>query len=296
MTMPETPLRPIESALLDYREALERRYRNPEGFAGRVTGFHDLDYVTNGLQPGHLILLASRPCEGKTSLGLQLARRVAQNGEQPVLLFQLMASEASTLQRMLVYESGIEAHRLVSGQLTPADWTRLEAAMAGLKILPLHLDVTFGLSVSEIRDRVARFKGSRGIGLILIDSLQDLAGPAPLDDWRVEGRATRELKLLARECEAPVLLLSSLSRAQESRSDKRPRLGDLPSAGAAEDADVVLLLHWDAYDDPDTSEPGRAEILVVQNRNGPACRFQLAYEPRSQRFENLGENRGQSKS
>lgn len=260
---------------------------------GLTTGYYDLDMMTQGFQRGDLIIMAGRPSMGKSAAALNIARNVAGGpGNHPVLIFSLEDSRSAVECRLLSIESQIEAGRLKAGRLREDDWEAVGHATAFLSSLPITIDDTPGISLSEIRSKARLAKSKRGeLGLIVIDYLQLMdAG-----ENRVQGLGaiTRGLKELARSLEVPIILLSQLSRAVEQRGDKRPMLSDLRDSGEIEqDGDLVVMLYRDEYYNPETVDRGIAEWIVAKHRNGPTGTVKLLFEKEFTQFKNLARRYG----
>lgn len=265
---------------------------NPRDVTGVPTGFADLDRMTSGLQAGDLIILAARPSMGKSSLAVNIAENVALQAGLPVAVFSMEMGASQLAVRIVGSIGRIDQQNLRTGRLTDDEWPRLGEAIERLRGVQLHIDETPGLSVSEVRAtsrRLARAKGQ--LGLIVVDYLQLMSVSSGMSD---ENRATaigeisRGLKMLAKELGCPVLALSQLSRAVESRNDKRPMMSDLRESGAIEqDADVIFFIYRDDYYNKDSKEPGVAEVIIAKQRNGPTGTVRLAWLRNFTRFESL---------
>lgn len=255
---------------------------------GIKTDFYDLDALTSGFQRSDLIIIAGRPSMGKTSFALNIAHNIARD-QLPVTIFSLEMSKEQLAQRLLASEAEIESNRLRSGRLTQNDLDPLVKAMGILTELPIYIDDSSNLTVTQMRSQVRRlqseYKGQ--LGLVLIDYLQLMEGAS---DNRVQelSKITRSLKGLAREIDVPVIALSQLSRAVESRNNKRPMMSDLRESGSIEqDADLVIMLYRDEYYNQDSPDRGVAEIIVTKHRNGPIGTFKLLFKPELTKFLNM---------
>ncbi|MFN3926973.1 MAG: replicative DNA helicase [Pseudanabaenaceae cyanobacterium] len=268
-----------------------------EASVGITTGFYDLDNMTNGLQRSDLIIIAGRPSMGKTSFGLEIARKVAEIHYLPVAIFSLEMSREQLIYRLLASQSkmrptdiGIDSNRLRAGQISEHEWGILTEAVSRLSELPIYIDDTPNPSITELRSKVRKLQAERGseLGLVLIDYLQLMESSD--SDNRVQelSRITRSLKSLAREMKVPVIALSQLSRGVEARTNKRPLLSDLRESGSIEqDADLVINLYRDEYYNPDTPDRGIAEVIIAKHRNGPTGTVKLLFDPRLTKFENI---------
>ncbi|NJM96810.1 MAG: replicative DNA helicase [Phormidesmis sp. RL_2_1] len=255
---------------------------------GLACGFYDLDAMTQGFQRSDLIIAAARPAMGKTSFVLNVARNIADTHRQPVAIFSLEMSKAQLIYRLLSSEAKIESGRLRTGRIAQHEWEPMGHAINTLSQLPIFIDDTPGIGVSEIRSKARRLQAEQGgaLGLILIDYLQLMEGSG---DNRVQelSKMTRSLKGLARELNVPVIALSQLSRGVESRTNKRPMMSDLRESGAIEqDADLIMMLYREEYYDPDTPDRGIAEIILTKHRNGPTGTVKLLFQPEYTQFLN----------
>ncbi|HMQ32386.1 MAG TPA: replicative DNA helicase, partial [Chloroflexaceae bacterium] len=256
--------------------------------SGLATGYHDLDAITGGLQPSDLILLAARPSLGKTSLALSLGYNVAFAGAT-VGVFSLEMSRDQLMQRILAMHTGIDMQRLRLGDLRDDELARAFDGMGVLSELPIHIDDTPGLSVTEVRSRARRLVAEQGCDLLIVDYLQLMSGGGSKENRVQEvSEISRGLKALARELDAPVIALSQLSRAVEARQDHVPMLSDLRESGSLEqDADLVWFIYRDEVYDKESEKRGLAEVHIAKHRNGPLGVVPLRFEARTTRFQNL---------
>ena len=255
---------------------------------GIETQFYDLDAMTSGLQPSDLIIIAGRPSMGKTSFALNIAYNIAQQN-LPVAVFSLEMSKEQLTQRLLSSETHIESTRIRSARLSQNDLEKVFNGLDKLLRLPIYIDDTPNLTVGQMRSQVRRLQTEKKgqIGLVLIDYLQ-LMGEG--GDNRVQelSKITRSLKALAREINAPVIALSQLSRAVESRNNKRPMMSDLRESGALEqDSDLIMMLYRDEYYNPDSLDRGLAEVIITKHRNGPTGTIKLLFQSEFTKFLNL---------
>ena len=285
----------LEALMSETMEQLEHRASSRETITGLATGLHDLDRILLGFQPGTLNILGARPAMGKSALALRMAVHAAQAAAAPVLFFSLEMGATELAQRVLASEARVDATLLRNGRVTQNDWQKIGLALGTLSV-PLIIDDSPGTSVAAIRARARRTMSREGgLALIVIDYLQLMGA----DDNKPENRQlevseiSRKLKLLAREFGIPVLALSQLSRALESRSDKRPTLSDLRESGALEqDADVVMFLYRDeVYNAESRESKGVAEVQVAKHRAGPLGKVRLSWIAGYTRFENWGDER-----
>ena len=258
---------------------------------GIASGFHDLDQMTAGFQPSDLILLAARPSMGKTAFVLNVASYVTLRLEKSLAIFSLEMSREQLVNRLFAMESHIDSKKIRTGDLSDTEWGDLITSAGIIGKSRLIIDDTPAISVPELRSRCRRYKVEFGLDMVVIDYLQLMSGSSSRgNDSRQQevSEISRSLKALARELKGPVIALSQLSRAVESRTDKRPMLSDLRESGAIEqDADIVMFIYRDDYYHPDSDRKGIAEIIVAKQRNGPIGNTELRWIPDLTRFANL---------
>lgn len=286
-------IKPVLARVLERIDHLYHR-DNPSDVTGVPTGFHDLDSKTAGLQPGDLIIVAGRPSMGKTAFALNIAESVALNTLLPVAVFSMEMSGTQLATRMLGSIARVDQHKMRTGRLSDQEWHDLSEAMGRLHDAPIFIDETAALNSLELRTRARRLWRQFGgkLGLVVVDYLQLMSATNAKGS---ENRATeisemsRSLKALAKELKVPVIALSQLSRAVESRNDRRPMMSDLRESGAIEqDADVILFIYRDEVYSPDKPEAkGRAEIIIGKQRNGPIGKVELTFLGQFTRFENF---------
>jgi replicative DNA helicase len=283
-------LRDLAQTSLD---TIEKLHARKELVTGVPTGFTDLDEMTSGLQPSDLVIIAARPSMGKTSLVLNMAQYVGTKTDMTVGLFSLEMSKEQLFLRMLTAEARIDAHRLRGGFLGEKDWGRLAQAIGTLSEAKIFIDDTASIGVLEMRAKCRRLAAEHGLHLVIIDYVQLMQGRGRFENRTLElASISRSLKGLAKELSVPIVLLSQLSRAPESRSDHRPQLSDLRESGALEqDADVVMFIYREEqYADknaPPSDSQGTAELIIGKQRNGPTGIVKLAFIREFTRFENL---------
>jgi replicative DNA helicase len=285
---PQQGLVPTSDILTDTFSDIESRSLGMV-LPGISCGFYDLDAMTQGFQRSDLIIAAGRPSMGKTSFVLNIARNIAAFHKLPVAVFSLEMSKEQLVYRLLSSEVEIESNRLRSGRIGSNEWERLGHAISTLSQVPIFIDDTPDISMTEMRSKARRLQAEQGgaLGLILIDYLQLMEGTG---DNRVQelSKMTRSLKGLSRELNVPVIALSQLSRGVESRTNKRPMMSDLRESGSIEqDADLIIMLYRDEYYNPDTPDRGIAEVIIAKHRNGPVGMVKLLFEPQFTRFRNL---------
>ncbi len=270
-------------------DSIEKLFEKPGMVTGVETGFRELDQLTSGLQPSDLIIIAGRPSMGKTSLALDIARFAACKRKVPTAIFSLEMSKEQLGLRMLCSEARVSSVKLRTGFLASSDWPNLTAAAGRISEAPIFIDDSPQLGTLDIRARSRRLKAEHSLGLIIVDYLQLMHGSNKIESRQLEiSEISRGLKGLAKELNVPILALSQLSRAVESRTDKRPLLSDLRESGSIEqDADVVAFIYRDEVYDPKSAKVGIAEILVRKQRNGPIGEVELVFLKEFTRFENL---------
>jgi len=259
---------------------------------GLSCNFYDLDAMTGGFQRSDLIIVAGRPAMGKTSFCLNLAYNIAALHKLPVAIFSLEMSKEQLVQRLLSSEAGIESQRLRTGRISQNEWEPLSRAIGELSELPIFIDDTPNITVTEMRSQARRLQAEqkKQMGLILIDYLQLMEGSG---DNRVQelSKITRSLKGLARELNVPIIALSQLSRSVEARTNKRPMMSDLRESGSIEqDADIVIMLYRDSYYNPDSPDRNIAEVIIAKHRNGPTGTVKLLFDPNLTKFVNLAKS------
>jgi len=286
----------IKELLWPTMERIEALQRGGKTVTGVASGFNDLDELTSGFQPADLIIVAARPSMGKTAFTLNVAQHAAIEHNVPVAFFSLEMSKESLVQRMLTSEARIDAQRLRKGMLRDDDFPRLARAAGILSSAPVWIDDTPGMTLLEMRSKARRLKTDSGVGLVVVDYLQLMSGPASSENRQQEvSQISRGLKALAKELSVPVIALSQLSRAPEQRTgdNKRPQLSDLRESGAIEqDADLIMFLYrQEFYDGPvdkdGNSLEGKAEVIIGKQRNGPTGIVNLFFQKQFTRFENF---------
>lgn len=279
----------VKDLVKDSIENLDRLYQRKEHVTGVPTGYEKFDHMTSGLQPADLIVLAGRPSMGKSALAVSIAERVGIDSKQGVAIFSLEMSKEQLVQRMLCSQARVDAHKVRSGFLSPSDWPKLTAAAGKLSASHIFIDDTPAISALELRAKARRLKANHDIQLIVLDYLQLMRGTTKTDSRQQEiSEISRSIKALARELSVPIIALSQLSRAVESRQDHRPQLSDLRESGAIEqDADVVILLMREEYYNPTEENRGVADVIIAKQRNGPVGTIKLSFVKQYMRFENL---------
>jgi replicative DNA helicase len=280
-------MRTIEAVLHEEIDKLEELSRKDAGLTGTPSGFIDIDDLTGGFQPGNLIVVAARPSMGKSTLATNIAENAAIDHGMPVALFSLEMSETELAHRFIASQAKVSSDELRKGRVKADRWPKVLRAVEKLAAAPIFIDDSSDIGVLEMRAKARRLHARHGgLGLIVVDYLQ-LVRPDGRADSRVEqvGQISRGLKILARELDIPVVAVSQLSRAVESRNPPIPMLSDLRESGQLEqDADVVMFVYREEYYDAESERLGEADIIFAKHRNGPIGKVTLTFLPRYPRF------------
>ena len=285
-----TGFEPVGDIVRKSFKTIDELSEKRELITGIPSGFADLDQMTSGLQATDLIILAARPGMGKTSLALNIAQNASLKHGKTVGVFSLEMSKEQLVLRMLCSEARVDMHKLRTGYLSEKDWQKIIRAVSDLSTVKIFIDDSPALSPLEMRAKARRLKLEHGLDLLVVDYLQLMQGRGRFENRTQEiAGISRALKGLAKELHVPVLALSQLSRAPESRGDHRPQLSDLRESGALEqDADVVVFIYReDLYQEPTPETQGVAELIVGKQRNGPTGTVRVAFMKEFTRFENL---------
>lgn len=278
----------IKTILGEAFDRLDELHKNRGEMRGVPTGFNDLDDLLSGMQKSDLIILAARPSVGKTSLALDIARQVGTKANVPVGIFSLEMSADQLVDRMIAAEANLDLWRLRTGNLKDSDFTQINETMGRLSEAPIFIDDTSSANIMEMRTMARRLQAEHDLGLIIIDYLQLMEGRSSESRVQEISEISRGLKTLAKELNIPIIALSQLSRAVESRPDQRPKLSDLRESGSIEqDADVVMFIYREDRVNPDTENKGVAEIIVAKHRNGPVGTKQLYFHEEAASYKNL---------
>jgi len=279
------PLSELVEQTLDEIESLSQH----GVMAGVPTGFIDLDHLTNGLHPGQMIIIAARPGMGKSTLGLDFARAASiRNGLCPVFFSREMR-QSEIVMRLLSAESGGPLNHIRKGEMSEEYWTRISAKTAQVSRAPLFIDDSPNLTMMEIRAKARRLKQRFDLKLVVIDYLQLMTSGKRVESRQLEvSEFSRQIKLLAKELDVPVVALSQLNRGPETRQDKRPMLSDLRESGSLEqDADVVILLHREDAYDRNSARQGEADFIIAKHRNGATDTLPVAFQGALSRFVDM---------
>jgi len=279
----------LKEIIKDSIENIDRLYQKKAHVTGIPSGYIDFDSKTSGLQESDLIVIAGRPSMGKSAFALGIAEYAGVVEKMPIAFFSLEMSKEQLVQRMLCSHARVDAHKVRTGYLSPSDWPRLTAAAGKLSEAPIFIDDSPAISVMELRAKARRLKAHQDIKLIILDYMQLMRGSGREENRQQEiSDISRSLKSLARELNVPIVAISQLSRAVESRTDHRPQLSDLRESGAIEqDADVVVLILREEYYKPSPDNEGIAEVIIAKQRNGPVGSMKLSFIKEYTKFENL---------
>lgn len=286
-----TDFEPIKSIVMKTLDTIEKASHTSGNITGHATGFTDLDFKTSGMQPSDLILIAARPSMGKTAFVLNIAQYMAFHHGKHVAIFSLEMSKQQLVTRMMSMESHVGSQSLRNGKLKDDEWKQLIETAGVIGESNLIIDDTPGITIREMRSKCRKYKLEHGLDIIMIDYLQLMSGSGGKSSESRQqeiSEISRSLKGLARELNVPVIALSQLSRAVESRPDHRPMLSDLRESGAIEqDADVVMFLYRDDYYHKDSENKGICELIIAKQRNGPIGTVNLAWLPEYTKFANV---------
>ncbi len=279
---------PIRKILGEAFDRLDELHKNKGEMRGIPTGFTDLDKLLSGFQKSDLLILAARPSVGKTSLALDIARQAATQFNVPVGIFSLEMSADQLVDRMIAAEANIDLWKLRTGNMKDSDFAKMNETMGKLSEAPIFIDDTSSANIMEMRTMARRLQAEHDLGLIVIDYLQLMEGRSSENRVQEISEISRGLKNLAKELNIPILALSQLSRAIESRSDQRPKLSDLRESGSIEqDADVVMFIYREDRVNPDTENKGMAEIIVAKHRNGPVGNVPMFFKEDSASYKTI---------
>jgi replicative DNA helicase len=278
----------IAEVLEKFFDQIDYLQQHRDSIVGVPTGYSDLDKLTGGLQKSDLIIIAARPSVGKTAFALGMAYGAAVLHGKSVGVFSLEMSAEQLVQRLLATETGIDSHRLRLGQINDGEWDKISRAFGRLAESKIYIDDTAAISVMEVRSKARRLMAEQSLDLIIVDYLQLMQGRRSENRVQEISEITRGLKGLARELNVPVVALSQLSRAVETRSDHHPMLSDLRESGSIEqDADIVMFLYREEIYEPETEKKGIAEVIVAKHRNGPVGTVEMRFFQKTARYADL---------
>lgn len=279
----------ISDTVVETFASIQAASKSKGNVTGIRTGFTDLDYLTAGLQPSDLILVAARPAMGKTAFALSIVEYVAVKSKIPTAVFSLEMSDVQLVKRIMAMDASVDLHSISTGDLTGAEWESLIESVSNISESKLFLvDNVSGLSINDICSKCRKLKIEQDLGLVVIDYLQLIESKGRIESRQQEiANISRSLKSLARELKIPVIALSQLNRGVETREDKRPKLADLRESGAIEqDADIVMFLYRDEVYNPNDDNKGEAELIVAKHRNGNIGTINLAWLGQYTRYAN----------
>ena len=282
-------LQPISNVLSEYYDRIDTLAKRPDKIVGVPTGFIDLDKMLTGLQPSDLLIIAGRPGQGKTGFLLSIAKNAGLTHKKHVAIFSLEMSNEQVVQRLIAQETGIDSQRLRTGKLQENEWPLFTHSIEVFGDTHIYLDDTPAITPLQLRTKCRRLHLEFGLDLIIIDYLQLMGGDTRTDNRVQEvSYISRNLKVLARELNVPVLAAAQLSRAVEQRSDKRPVLSDLRESGSLEqDADIVMFIYREAYYNPETERENITDLILAKHRHGATGTVELYFHPERLRFMSL---------
>ena len=280
---------PIKDIIMSTYEEMVENSKNTDQLTGIDTGFRELNYRTGGFRGGQLILIGGRPAMGKSSFAVNIAETVAITNKKPVAIFNLEMPKSMIVSRILCSQAYIDSQKVLSGKFEGEDWARLGKILDKIAAAPLFIDDSSSITVSEIHAKCQRIKQVHGLSMVVIDYLQLMRDDSRTESRQVEvSSISRALKVMAKELNVPVVALTQLNRANETRRDKRPALSDIRESGAIEqDADMVMLIHRDDYYNPDSTDKNVAEIIIAKHRTGETGTFKLGWQGKYTKFVNM---------
>ncbi len=280
---------PVSEIFLGSYQELVENSMNKNGITGLDTGFTELNRRTGGFHGGELLLIAGRPGMGKSSFAVNIAEHVSMSLKKTVAIFNLEMPREQIVNRIICSQALVNSNKIRTGDINGDDWEKIGAIVDRVATAPMYIDDTATITVAEIRAKCRRLKQTKNLELIIIDYLQLMQSSGRTENRQQEiSEISRSLKILAKELNIPVIALSQLSRASESRSDKRPILSDLRESGAIEqDADLVMFLYREDYYKKETDENNLAECIIAKNRNGETGTFKLGWKGEYTKFRNV---------
>ncbi|HJQ05303.1 MAG TPA: replicative DNA helicase [Nocardioides sp.] len=280
------PLSDIMDGVLDEIEAIENR---EAGVYGVPTGFADFDDLTNGLHSGQMIVVAARPAMGKSTLALDFCRAASISNGLTSVFFSLEMTRAEIVMRLLSAEARVSLNHIRTGKMQTEEWERMARHVARVSASPMFIDDSPNMTMTEIRAKARRLKQKHDLKLIVIDYLQLMSSGKKVESRQLEvSEFSRQIKLLAKELEVPIIALSQLNRGPEQRADKRPMMSDLRESGSIEqDADMVILLHREDVYEKESTRPGEADLIVAKHRNGATRDITVAFQGHYSRFVDM---------
>lgn len=280
---------PVSDIVMSTYSNMVENASNPDKLTGISTGFHELNQRCGGFHGGEFILIAGRPGMGKSSFAVNIAEHIAINDKKTVAIFNLEMPKESILKRIICSQALVDSSKLLTGKFDAKDWADIGQKLDKIAMAPLYIDDSSTVTVSEIRAKCHRLKQTKGLSLVVIDYLQLMQGSGRTDSRQQEiSEISRSLKIMAKELDVPVVALSQLSRAVESRQDKRPILSDIRESGSIEqDADMVMFIYRDGYYNPDSEDRNTAEVIIAKHRAGSTGMFKLGWQGQYTKFTNI---------
>lgn len=288
-TREQSDIVPVSEVLMQTYQHMVENSQREGNLTGEATGFDYLDKAMGGLHGGELILIAARPAMGKSSLAVNIAENIAIRNGKTVAIFNLEMPKEQLVRRILCSQAMVDSKKMLTGDFTGDDWQRICRVLDKVDASPLYIDDSATVTVSEIRAKCRRLKQTKGLSLIVIDYLQLMQSGSRSESRQQEvAEISRSLKILAKELDVPVIALSQLSRAVETRKDRRPMLSDIRESGSIEqDCDIVMFLYRDEYYNPDTEDKNMAECIIAKHRNGKPDTIKLGWQGQYTKFINM---------
>ncbi len=288
-TREQSDIVPVSEVLMQTYQHMVENSQREGNLTGEATGFDYLDKAMGGLHGGELILIAARPAMGKSSLAVNIAEHIAIKNGKTVAVFNLEMPKEQLVRRILCSQAMVDSKKMLTGDFTGDDWQRICRVLDKVDASPLYIDDSATVTVSEIRAKCRRLKQTKGLSLIVIDYLQLMQSGSRTESRQQEvAEISRSLKILAKELDVPVIALSQLSRAVETRKDRRPMLSDIRESGSIEqDCDIVMFLYRDEYYNPDTEDKNMAECIIAKHRNGKPDTIKLGWQGQYTKFINM---------
>ncbi len=288
-TREQSEIVPVSDVLMQTYQHMVENAQSDGNLTGEETGFTQLDKATGGLHGGELILIAGRPAMGKSSLAVNIAEHIAINKGKTVAIFNLEMPKEQLVRRILCSQAMVDSKKMLAGDFTGDDWQSICRVLDKVDASPLYIDDSATVTVSEIRAKCRRLKQTKGLSLIVIDYLQLMQSGSRTESRQQEvAEISRSLKILAKELDVPVIALSQLSRAVETRKDRRPMLSDIRESGSIEqDCDIVMFIYRDEYYNPDTEDKNIAECIIAKHRNGEPGTIKLGWQGQYTKFINV---------
>ncbi|WP_300681705.1 replicative DNA helicase [Nocardioides sp.] len=280
---------PLSEFMNDVVDEIESIANRQEGIYGVPTGFADLDELTNGFHGGQMIIVAARPAMGKSTLALDFCRSASIHNNLASVFFSLEMGRSEIAMRLLSAEAKIPLNHIRNGNMTDEDWDKMARKMGDVSAAPMFIDDSPNMTMMEIRSKARRLKQKHDLKLIVIDYMQLMSSGKKVESRQLEvSEFSRQIKLLAKEIDCPVIALSQLNRGPEQRADKKPMAADLRESGSLEqDADMIILLHREDVYEKESTRPGEADLIIAKHRNGPTRDLVVAFQGHYSRFVDM---------